>query len=330
MYASVWTGRELLIHSPYTGRSVGAAYNPTTRTWRRLPPAPGVIQNVEGGHHAVWTGTEMLTWGMLNAAYNPATDRWRPIGRVGPAGPSVVVWTGLQVVTWGGGCCGGYSADGAAYPPATDSSQPLPASPLAGRHTTGVWTGREMIVVGGEGDATGTPGGYTVFADAAAYNPATQRWRRLPPMPAPRAGATATWTGAEVLVVGGRHEVGGRSVEYADGVAYNPATNRWRRLPGMSTSRFLHAAVWTGSRLLVTGGVTMRGNERTAPPRGQAYDPTTDRWSALPISPLRARYSQVAVWTGSQLLVWGGYPARDSDYRLPAFADGAAYTPPAT
>jgi hypothetical protein len=69
-------------------------------------------------------------------------------------------------------------------------------------------------------------------------------------MPAPRTDASATWDGHEVLVVGGRGTVG-RSGLDADGVAYNPATNRWQRLPAMDASRLGHTAVWTGQRLLV-------------------------------------------------------------------------------
>jgi hypothetical protein len=44
------------------------------------------------------------------------------------------------------------------------------------------------------------------------------------------------------------------------------------------------------------------------------------------MSPLRGRIGHVAVWTGSQMLVWGGTPARASDPQRP-FSDGAAYTP---
>jgi hypothetical protein len=173
-YAGVWTGNELLLHGPfsriecgkYVGRSVGAAYQPATRTWRILPPAPGPVQNIEGGYQAVWTGRELLGWGMgLDAAYNPAANRWRRIAAGGSAW-GVMVWTGRQVLTWGGGCCGEDVAGGAAYTPAADHWSRLPAAPLAGRQqTAGVWTGRELIVVGGNN----TDG--KVFADAAAYNP---------------------------------------------------------------------------------------------------------------------------------------------------------------
>ena len=323
-YASVWTGRELLVFGVVfdhqaTGRSAGAAYNPVTRTWRKLPSPPVPVQNREGGYHAVWTGTEMLGWGMgLDAAYNPTTNRWRRLsGSV--SGPSVMVWTGRQVLTWGGGCCGDNSADGAAYTPSTDTWRPLPRGPLTGRHTSGVWTGRELIVAGG------TTAEGKLFGDAAAYNPSTHSWRRLAAMPAPRARATASWTGTEVLVVGGYGPATGARYLDVDGLAYNPAANRWRRLPATAPRRVDHTGVWTGSVLLVWGGRTLRGDSWVTPPHGLVYDPASNRWSDLPVSPLRGRIGHVAAWTGSQLLIWGGHSVTGPDKD---FTDGAAYTPP--
>ena len=335
-----WTGQEFLVtglrYEQKQGRStvrhVGAAYNPSTATWRTLPPMPGVAEIREGGYLSVWTGRELLAGGQgLHAAYNPATNRWRPVSNrigYGTTDGAVVLWTGRQLLLWGGGCCGEYSDAGTAYNPATDSWQQLPQAPLAGRHTTGAWTGTEMVVIGGIAEVVvdGVVHG-RIFRDAAAYNPATRSWRRLPPMPAPRTDATATWTGTEVLVVGGHSgDIDGGPL-YADGLAYNPMTNRWRQLPSMGVGRIGHTAVWTGSQLLIWGGQTVRAGDRTATPHGMAYDPATDQWSALPISPLRGRTGHVAVWTGSQMLIWGGTPARQTDPGT-AFSDGAAYTPP--
>lgn len=140
---------------------------------------------MEGGYQAVWTGRELLGWGMgLDTGYSPAANRWRRIAAGGSAW-AVMVWTGWQVLTWGGGCCGEDVAGGAAYSPATNRWSRLPAAPLAGRQqTAGVWSDRELIVVGGNN----TDG--KVFADAAAYNPASPSWRRLPAMPEARTGAT--------------------------------------------------------------------------------------------------------------------------------------------
>lgn len=198
--------------------------------------------------------------------------------------------------------------------------------PLAGRQqTAGVWTGSELIVV----DGNNTDG--KVFANAAAYNPANRSWRRLPPMPEARTGATVTWNGREVLVVGGQGRFSNLARPYADGVAYNPASNAWRRLPAMDSGRIWHTAVCTSRQLLVWGGRTRAGDSWTAPAHGLAYDRAANHWSPLPRSPLprsplRGRTGHLAVWTGSQMLIWGGIPARDSDPVKP-FPDGAAYTP---
>jgi hypothetical protein len=327
-YDGVWTGRELLVVGMADGKVVGAAYKPATGTWRRLPPTPKPAQTMEGGYMAVWTGRELLGGGLgLDAAYDPATNRWRPLSTWRGNRNGVVVWTGRQVLTWGGGCCDDYGAGGSAYTPETDSWAPLPRAPLAGRYTTGAWTGRELIVAGGTGRSEkANVVEYQAFADAAAYNPSTRSWRRLPPMPEPRARATATWTGTEVLVVGGSgptSQVRPYVRLHADALAYNPATNRWRRLPAMGdTGRTDHSATWTGRQLLVWGGRTLREGSWTTPRHGVAYDPATNRWSAMPKSVLVGRTDHVAVWTGSQLLIWGGHAVKGG----PA-GDGAAYLP---
>ena len=62
------------------------------------------------------------------------------------------------------------------------------------------------------------------------------------------------------------------------------------------------------------------------PGLGATCEPAGNRWSALPRSPLRGRAGHVAVWTGTQMLIWGGYPARRTDPEKP-FTDGAAYSP---
>ncbi len=162
-----------------------------------------------------------------------------------------------------------------------------------------------------------------VFADAAAYNPATRTWRKLPPMPEPRWGATAVWDGTEALFIGGTlADARGPS---ADAVAFNPATGHWRRLPGMEFSRRGFAAVWTGRQALVWGGLTGSFQDQKIPPHGVAYDPAANRWSAMPMAPLRGRSNPTAVWTGRQMIVWGG-TIPGTQKNTPA-TDGAAYRP---
>ena len=56
------------------------------------------------------------------------------------------------------------------------------------------------------------------------------------------------------------------------------------------------------------------------------YDPAGNSWSALPESPFRGRTGAVAVWTGTEMIIWGGLGIPNGVQST----DGAAYLPPAT
>ncbi len=116
-----------------------------------------------------------------------AEDIWSPL----PPAPlsarwgSYSAWTGSQFVVWGGYAGGGTSEestadDGAAYDPVAQRWRRLARAPLQGMYGgTGVWTGRELWLLGGNGD----PNGRQTLSAAAAYEPAEDRWRRLPDVP---------------------------------------------------------------------------------------------------------------------------------------------------
>jgi N-acetylneuraminic acid mutarotase len=323
---SVWTGHEMIIHGiRFTAggpRGVTFAYRPATRTWVTLargPRPPGL----EADDIAVWTGSEMLVLGLTSGAYNPATNTWRPIARDGPDESAVVGWTGHEAIVWGGVCCDDRSHDGQAYNPATDTWTKLPTAPLQVRRgAMGAWTGKELVVAGGVVPVSGSR--FRHFRDAAAYDPATRTWRRLAPMPRARAFGTAVWDGKEILFLGGNGS-GPGALAAARGMAYNPATNRWRRLPAMKFRRSGFAAVRAGRQVLVWGGLTGHFPTWVPPPNGEAYNPATNTWTSLPKAPLRGRASPTAVWTGHQMIIWGGSIPRE--LRTRSFIDGAAYTP---
>ena len=325
---SVWTGRQMVIFGraypkPPLGIDVAAAYAPASNAWRRLTPLKGPAGNFQGEYHAVWTGKEMLVLGPNDfQAYDPRTNRWRrpapPPAAVDGAG--LVVWTGKELIDWGGGCCGDAFATGWGFNPVTNRWRKLPSSPLAPTQSpSGVWTGHELIVLVSGLDPDGKP--YpSNFARIAAYNPVSNAWRRLAPMPAPRFNAEAVWDGHEMLLVGGiGASQGGKPGSPAKlGFAYNPKTNRWRALAPMPTGRTNFPAVWTGTRLLMWGVGT--------PLSGIAYDPAANRWSGLPPAPLTGRAGLTAVWTGRSVILWGG-TILNQQYKV--FTEGAAFTPAA-
>jgi hypothetical protein len=323
-HAGVWTGTEMIV-SGLTGTApasteAAVAYDPERRSWRRLPAPPDTGSYCR--RSAAWTGEEMLVWACGLASYDPRRDEWRRLPRPPAPGAGIVVWTGRELLGWGGGCCGDALSGGEAYDPATERWRPLADSPLAPeQQPLGAWTGRELVLfVSGISATDGKP--YPdALARAAAYDPAADTWRPIAPMPERRLGASAVWDGHEILVVGGRDVHGSPT---GVGLAYNPATNGWRRLPAMESGRIAAVTAWTGDRLLVWGG-DLGHVALTVARTGFALDPVTERWSRLPEAPLRGRVDPAAVWTGRELLVWGGLGvgARRDPERL---GDGAALT----
>jgi len=130
---------------------------------------------------------------------------------------------------------------------------------------------------------------------------------------------TAVWSGTEMIVWGGT----GSSSYLADGAAYSVATDTWRTLASVPSGfygRYYHTAVWTGTHMLVWGGYYgslspyYRGD-------GAVYDVAAGTWSLMSTSGApTARQQHTAVWTGTEMIIWGGY---SGSY----LADGRAYNP---
>ena len=167
--------------------------------------------------------------------------------------------------------------------------------------------------------------------DRAISPPARRGWSWAPPAPlrVPRGGMSVVAGGDEAIVWGGATKAApaldGR------GARYDPLRGRWQRVaPAPIAPRAFHSAVWTGARMIVWGGTGapyLPGHKRRLLADGAAYDPRRDRWRAIPTGPLRPRSGQVAVWTGSRMIVWGGEVAgRHRSAGLLA-RDGASYDP---
>src|SRR5205823_6338342 len=140
-------------------------------------------------------------------------------------------------------------------------------SPLA------AWTGSEMLIWGGFG-GSGDQGAW--LADGGRYNPTTRTWAPLTTdgAPSPRFGATAVWTGTEMIIWGGRSA---RGIPYADGARYEPATDTWTPVAssGAPAARSFHSAVWTGQEMMVWGAPASAspGVQIVGPRSGGRYDP---------------------------------------------------------
>ena len=303
-HTAVWTGAEMIVWGGYAGGvyvRTGGRYTPSTDSWTPSSLASGSGTNVpaaRGTHTAVWTGTEMIVWGGLNGTaevntggrYNPSTDTW--------AASSLTSGSGANV-------------------------------PAPRNWHTAVWTGTEMIVWGGFS-------GGLVFNTGGRYNPSTDMWAASSLTAgsganvAPARGYhVAVWTGTEMIVWGG-------SSDFATGLStggrYSPSTDTWAasslttgsgaNVPPASAGS---TAVWTDSELIVWGGQTVAD---TAIKTGGRYKPSTDTWAVSSLTTgsgtnvPEARADLAAVWTGAEMIVWGGW-GNFSDY----LTTGGRYKP---
>ena len=184
------------------------------------------------------------------------------------------------------------------------------------------WTGAEVLVArAGCCDDSGS-------VDLAAYDPAVNSWHQLPLTPlTPRSGAAGAWTGSEMVVAGGHASPDGLASDASpvtDGAAWDAATNTWHAIAPMPTTLpgYDPTAVWTGTEVLVwsSAPATPDTNGREVV---LAYDPSTNTWRTLPSSGLTPRQGAVTIWTGHQLVVWGGL---NFDFTY-AYPDGARLDP---
>jgi len=106
--------------------------------------------------------------------------------------------------------------------------------------------------------------------------------------------------------------VGGLPVPSAGHPFSGPACasdNTWDNgsLDDLPEGRTAHSAVWTGSVMVVWGGRTNNNAGGYGLNSGGRYDPTTDSWASTSMVGAPAvRSDHVAVWTGTQMLIWGG------------------------
>ncbi|MCI0643828.1 MAG: Ig-like domain-containing protein [Chloroflexi bacterium] len=312
----VWTGSEML----YLGESVtqGYRYNPATDTWQTMTTinAPHRVS----GFTAVWSGTEMITWGgctgghefcttSAGGRYNPATDSWTATTMSGAPGPRRyhgAVWSGTEMLVWGG-CtedsngnqnCNIVYNDGGRYNPATNSWQPVTTAnaPAGRRQPTLVWTDDEMILWSGA--SASSPGG--------RYNPTTNTWQTINTFNAPAGtAASLVWTGSEVIAWGGCTGTPFCTTAFNTGGRYNPTSNSWTptTMSSAPSPRWGHRAIWTGAEMIVWGGYNGSSYLNT----GGRYNPTTDTWVATgTLNAPAGRSDQQMFWTGNLVLVWGG------------------------
>jgi N-acetylneuraminic acid mutarotase len=300
-HTAVWAGDRMLIWGGDGGGGLppsgNAAYDPVTDGWS--PINNHFVPSGREGRIGVWTGNLML---MESGRYDPLLDSWSPIPQAPvPTTAGTSVWTGQEMIVWGGRPVSVPVQTGARYNPVTDSWIQLPTTgaPAARHEHSAIWTGSEMIVWGGRTSS------FLPTETGGRYRPSTDSWLPMASGSTPRTGHSAIWTGSRMIVWGGDPN----STGYLNtGELYDPSTDSWTGTTttvGAPGNRVGHLAVWTGTEMLIWGG--LGPSPFVLLNSGGRYNPSTNQWA--PMSQTNApapRRDSPATWNGSQMLVWGG------------------------
>ena len=326
--STVWTGREMIVWGGVTRsasgqaapRSDGAAYNPTTRKWRKIANAPsGVLGG--GGPAAAWTGSRMVIFvgnspdgPSASATYDPRRNTWGrlPKGPLGVREQYASVWTGRKLLIFGGHSGDSYARPtAAALNPATRSWRRLKAlDPVVGlsRVNGAVWNGREAFV----GGVIYRPPGHVSRPVLLEFNPARNKLHEINLAKAPLNQRQRLqldpvgWSGSGIVFWTGT------SSSSTPVVRYTPATGYWKSAKASPCKPYRQIA-WIGRRLVVACGTDTL----------EIYSARTDSWSTFKAgsSPLNSRKSSEITWTATNLIAWSGVALKRNN---PTPADGAS------
>ena len=182
--------------------------------------------------------------------------------------------------------------------PETNPTEParwveLPQAPLAPRaRTVGVWTGREVLVVGGDTftcppNADCAAPNDPPLADGAAFNPSTGVWRTIDTSPVAFSAAATAVLGDDVYFL----------VPHAF-LRYSVAGNSWAQLPRPTNSM-------VGNLVAVDDAiVAFAGSDELGEAPDLVFDPGTSAWKELPADPLSPSFDRVMTGLGTHLYLF--------------------------
>src|SRR5262245_43291083 len=157
----------------------------------------------------------------------------------------------------------------------------------------------------------------TATPSVASWSGYPDGWSRLQAPPEERSGEAWVWAESELLVAGGCDpDVEDRCRATQATFGFDPRDGSWRSVQPSVAPIADADAVWTGTEALF-----LQTSGEKGPIIGQAYDPAADEWRRIAPAPLDRAYGILTVWTGDELIVWGGGNRGDPSL------EGAAYDP---
>ena len=232
---------------------------------------------------------------------------------------------------WEDGKAGGVTYE---YDPATDKWTKKQSMPRPAHHAALAAANGKIYVMGGfvPPSDTALPLGaaWQPIDNAWEYDPATDSWKSLPPLPTRRGSAVAVEVGGKIYTIGGATTVEGPVLNDSQGrlgdpkapfftafgparvlsvnEVYDPATKKWESRAPMSVARNHAFAGAVNGKIYVIGGRTGQGFILTATNTDvvEEYDPVSNTWNVPRERMPTARSGGVSGTDGRRIYVAGG------------------------
>lgn len=133
------------------------------------------------------------------------------------------------------------------------------------------------------------------------YDPETNTWEKLAPIPTPRDHLTVTVAHGLLFAIGGRVNVNYNQNLNANEV-YDPKSNQWKARAPLPTARSGITSQYVNGKIYVFGGESGEGTFN----ENEGYDPKTNQWQTMPPMPKSCHGLGSAVVNGAIHLLNGG------------------------
>ena len=208
------------------------------------------------------------------------------------------------------------------YDPATDKWTKKSPMPRPAHHAALAAVNGKIYAFGGfvAPATTAIPLGaaWEPIADAYEFNPATDSWKPIAPLPGKRGSAIAAEVDGKIYVIGGATTMEGDKAPFftafgpakvlATNEVYDPATNTWESRNPMSVPRNHAFSGVVNGKIYVIGGRTGHGFILSATNTDvvEAYDPAANTWSMPKERMPTARSGGASGTDGRRIYVAGG------------------------
>jgi len=281
-------------------------------SWTTMAPPPTPFYSNIGA--AVVDGKIYFIGSQINAKYDPETNTWVSIA----SPPTYNGWGSVvacqnKIYLIGGNA----SKPTQVYNPATDIWENKTSIPTSRIYQQANVVGNKIYVI--SGSVMAPLGVVTFFNSNDVYDPETDSWSEMEPIPTPVEGYASAVLDDKIYIIGGG--VAGVPGEYLPTnqvQIFNPETNQWTDGTPIPTGLcYARACVTTGllapKRIYVIGGSQtyyFRYAYSAVTDLNQMYDPETDTWTNATSMPTPRCKFGIAV-VNDEIYTIGGHNSTD-------------------